>query len=310
MKILIVSRFNNILPNGITPFIDEQAKDLIKKGSEVDFFTIKGKSYYAYFIAILQLNNFLNKNKYDIIHSHYGLSSIVAVLQRKVPVVVSLVGCDVNLWFNRLLNKFTTYKLSKIIIFVSDKLRQKSRFRGESEIIPYGIDLVKFYPIEKKIAQNKLDISKDKINILFSSRFDRVEKNYGLAKKAVAILKKEINVSLIEFKNIDSKDINYCYNSSDVFLMTSIREGSPQSIKEAMACNIPIVSTDVGDVEEVIGKTDGCYITTFEPEDVAKTIKKALDFGKRTTGRDNIKHFESGAVAQKIIAIYKKVLEK
>ncbi len=77
-----------------------------------------------------------------------------------------------------------------------------------------------------------------------------------------------------------------------------------------MACNIPIVSTDVGDVKEVMGQTDGCYITTFEPKDVANKIQKALEFGKRTTGREDIKHLESSVIAKRIINIYKNVLER
>jgi teichuronic acid biosynthesis glycosyltransferase TuaC len=94
-----------------------------------------------------------------------------------------------------------------------------------------------------------------------------------------------------------------------VVLLTSLWEGSPNVIKEAMACNTPIVSTDVGDVKEIIGKTEGCFITSFDPEDVSDKIKKALEFGKRTTGREDIKHLESGVVAKRIIAIYKNVLD-
>ena len=75
-----------------------------------------------------------------------------------------------------------------------------------------------------------------------------------------------------------------------------------------MACNCPIVSTDVGDVKEVIGKTEGCYITSFDPKDVAEKIKMALDFGKRTNGRNHIKHLEINNIAKKIINVYEHVL--
>ncbi len=92
-------------------------------------------------------------------------------------------------------------------------------------------------------------------------------------------------------------------------MLTSYNEGSPNVIKEAMACNMPIVSTNVGDVKEVVGKTKGCYITSFEPEDVAEKIKLALEFGKRTIGRDDIKHLESSVIAKKIINVYKSVLK-
>ncbi|MDP2685102.1 MAG: glycosyltransferase family 4 protein [bacterium] len=312
MKILFVSRYNNILPSGLTPFIDAQATELINNGVDVSFFLIKGKGPSSYVKAIFELNKILKKSRYDLIHGHYGLSGIVAVLQFRLPTVVSLIGCDVNLFRNRVINKFTVYLFAKHIIFVSEKLKRISGFHGNSDVIPYGIDLSEFYPVDKQKAKININLSEGSTNILFASRFDRIEKNHSLATKAIFILEKQLNmkINLVEFKNIESNKLNDYYNACDLFLMTSIREGSPQSIKEAMACNIPIVSTDVGDVKEVIGKTEGCYITSFDPEDVADNIKKALAFGKKTIGREAVKHLEISATAKKIIGIYNKVLEK
>ena len=75
-----------------------------------------------------------------------------------------------------------------------------------------------------------------------------------------------------------------------------------------MACNCPIVSTDVGDVREVIGKTEGCYICSYAPEDVAEKINMSLYFGKRTNGRDNIRHLEINVIPKRIIDVYKEVI--
>ena len=75
-----------------------------------------------------------------------------------------------------------------------------------------------------------------------------------------------------------------------------------------MACNCPIVSTDVGDVKEVIGNTEGCYICSYDTGVVADKIKLALNFGKRTNGRKKIKHLDQKIIAQKIIGVYNKVL--
>jgi glycosyltransferase involved in cell wall biosynthesis len=98
-------------------------------------------------------------------------------------------------------------------------------------------------------------------------------------------------------------------NAADVALMTSFSEGSPQFIKEAMACNLPIVSVPVGDVSEIMNHIDGCYICTYQKEDVAEKLKMALDFGKRTNGRHRILELglDSETVAKKIIEVYQQL---
>ena len=95
----------------------------------------------------------------------------------------------------------------------------------------------------------------------------------------------------------------------DILCMTSTIEGSPQIIKEAMACNCPIVATDVGDISEVISGTDGCFITSFKPEEVVEKINFALEFNKRTNGREKIMHFDNKNIAEKVFDIYKMVSE-
>lgn len=101
--------------------------------------------------------------------------------------------------------------------------------------------------------------------------------------------------------------VPYYMYASDVLLLTSLSEGSPNVIKEAMACNLPIVSTDVGDVKEVISNTKGCCIASFEPADVAAKLKEALNFSGPTNGREIIKQLDINIIAQKIIGIYKEI---
>jgi teichuronic acid biosynthesis glycosyltransferase TuaC len=174
-------------------------------------------------------------------------------------------------------------------------------------IIPCGIDLEIFQSIDMKIAREELSFMPDKKYILFSSGFDNQVKNSPLAFSAVE--KIELKCELIELKNKSREEVNLLLNACDLLLLTSFSEGSPQIIKEAMACNCPIVATDVGDIKEVIGKTDGCFITSFEPEDVAEKIGIALKFDKRTYGREKIKNFNNKLVAEKVYSVYKKVVE-
>ncbi|MDZ7721981.1 MAG: glycosyltransferase [candidate division KSB1 bacterium] len=135
-----------------------------------------------------------------------------------------------------------------------------------------------------------------------------------MAEQAIGLVVNE----RLEFKvihHIQHVEVLDYLNAADVLLLTSRWEGSPNIIKEAMACNCPIVATDVGDIREVFGETEGCYLTSFDPQDVADKLKTALTFAEqygRTKGRQRIFAIglDSTTVARKLISIYEKVLEE
>ena len=310
---MVASR-NKAPVHEVSSYVFEQSMALRKKGIEVDIFPINGKGFWGYFKAVLKLNILLKNKKFDIIHGHYILSAIITILQFKVNVVASFIGCDINVYKNRLLSRWTVFKRAKALIFVSEKLQKISGYKGQSYVIPYGVDINKYFPIDKQEAKKYLQWSENVKYIFFASRFDRVEKNVQLAYEAIEILKRMgIDCKLIEFKNIKDEELNYYYNASDLFLLTSIREGSPQSIKEALLCNCPIVATDVGDINDVIKDIAGCYITSFDSKDTADEIMNALEFSSkfgRTKGRDRILELglDWDTIANRIIEVYKSIL--
>ncbi len=310
MKVLFVSSGNSHY--GVVPFVKSQGESLKKQGVEVDYYTIKGKGVKGYLRNIKPLRRQVYSREYDIIHAHYGLIGLVCVFSRlKKPLVLSVMGDDAYGSFNtkgkRIFSSYFVMFLTQIALIFTDYIIVKSKniyniipYKKKTQIIPNGVNYEMFKPANKQIEKNK---------ILWLANPKDPRKNYALVKKAVEIINNP-ELKLINPFPIKHEEFSDYLNKSSVFVLTSYNEGSPNVIKEAMACNIPIVSTDVGDVREVLGKTEGCYITSFEPEDVADKIKKALAFGKRTTGREDIKHLEASVVAKKIINIYEKVLSK
>ena len=101
-------------------------------------------------------------------------------------------------------------------------------------------------------------------------------------------------------------------NACDFQLTTSFRESGPLVVKEAMACGTPIVSVDVGDVKDIIGNTEGCYIVERTPEEIASKICQALSFKGKTSGRQRIIDLglSNDLIAKKLIAIYEEVLNE
>lgn len=308
MKILIVcsgnaDNFNFKLNQAFVYEQIEAVKEFYK--IQYDIFLIKGRGVIGYLRNISTLRKKVRKYKPDIIHAHFGLSGLVSVFQRKVPVIITFHGSDAAIPKIRFFSRIAA-ALSHYNIFVSSKIHSKMGLNKRFSIIPCGINLDIFYPVKIEIAKQKLNLNNDKKLILFASGFDNPVKNSSLAFSALNLMNEPAEI--IELKDKNREQVNLLLNSSNLLLLTSFSEGSPQVIKEAMACNCPIVATDVGDIKEVIGDTDGCYITSFHPDDVADKIILALNFGKRTNGREKVRHFDNKIVAEKVYKVYKMVI--
>jgi len=293
---------------------------LAKMNINVDYFTIEGKGIKGYLMSRKQLMNKMRLYQPTIIHAHYGLSGLLANLQRRISVVTTYHGSDINnpkvFPFSRL-----CMMLSAQNIFVSEKNLHKSNRQllsthgvtqshpvsRKNSLIPCGVDIELFKSVEKSTARKLLGLDEDKHYVLFSGSFHNAVKNPKLALKAINLVE---NAELIELKGYTREQVVLLMNAVDGVLMTSFTEGSPQFIKEAMACNCPIVSVPVGDVPNVINDIEGCYISTYEPNDVAQKLKQALEFGKRTDGRIRIIKLglDLETVAKKIIDVYQQLI--
>jgi len=308
MKILIVCSYRGYSAHTgyVAPFIYEQVQSLEKQGCEIHYILVKGGGFNAYIRGTLKLIETVNKWKPDIVHAHGGLCGFISNLQRRVPVVSTYHGSDINNKMNRLISQFAIHA-SRYNIFVSQKLIDLAKPKKNYDLIPCGVDLDCFYPIEnKKECRERLNLDIEKRYILFSKMFYDPVKNHTLAKQAVDELQ---NVELLQFIGYTREDACLLMNACDAVIMTSFTEGSPQFIKEAMACNCPIVSVDVGDVKAVVSDTRGCFITSYNYKDVAENLQSALNFISKTDGRSRILQFDNNELARKIISIYNVIIK-
>jgi glycosyltransferase involved in cell wall biosynthesis len=310
MKVLIVcSGTQGIL----SPFVKDQMDSLAKLGIELKLFQINKKGFMGYISHLRPLKKIIKKYNPDIIHAHYGLSGLLANLQRRVPVVTTFHGSDIN---NPKVHKLSILanRLSKASIFVNKAMMNRTGKKQKSFLIPCGIDTSVFSPIPRDEARKIMNMAPDGIVILFSSAFDNAVKNYSLAKDACACVEKIINqkVTLIELKGYDRQQVHLLMNAADCALLTSFSEGSPQFVKEAMSCNRPIVATDVGDIAWLFGDEPGHFLTTFDDEDVSNNLRMALEFAEKvgqTNGRKRIMDLglDSENIAKRLINVYKSI---
>lgn len=304
MRVLIVCSKNS---GKIAPFIVEQVEALNRLGVTTDYFTIEQKGVSGYLKSRKPLLKKIADFKPDILHAHFGLSGFLANMQRKVPVVTTYHGSDIN---NDAIFRFSKWsiRLSSYNIFVSKKNYDKAtKNHLKADVIPCGIDTDTFFPIDKTEARLRMGLDRDDRIVLFSSSFRNSVKNPELAKAAV---QKLAGTRLIELAGYNRQEVALLMNAVDVCLMTSHTEGSPQFIKEAMACGCPIVSVDVGDVSNSLKDVKNCYIADYDAKDIADKLLLALNQIERTNGADKIASMQLNlrSVAERILNIYKQIL--
>ena len=303
MKVLIVYSHNS---GKIAPFIQEQGDALSRLGVQIAYFPIEGKGICGYLKNKKRLLSKINDFLPDLIHAHYGLSGLLANMQRRIPVITTYHGSDIND-----AKIFPLSRLNMILsvhnIFVSEKNRLKSNQTRNQSLIPCGIDINLFKPSDKVEARKLLGLNANKRYILFAGAFANQIKNFSLAQEAVTLLG---NTTLIELQGYSREEVALLLNAVDVVLMTSFAEGSPQIIKEAMVCNCPIVSVPVGDVVDITDRVLGCFVSTYQSADVASKLQQALVFGSRTEGRARIIELglDSTTISRRILEVYEKVI--
>ena len=309
MRVLFVGSGNH---GEVSPIIKSQGDSLASSGVEVEYFLIKGKGLRGYLSHVKPLRKCLRDNRYDVIHAHYSLSAFAASLAGAKPLVVSLMGSDVKATrlYKMVIRVFARVYRWKEIVVKSRDMFDDLRI-SRAKIIPNGVNLELFRPMDKVSCRQSLGWDAKGSHVLFPANPSRDEKDFGLALEATNLVGPSLIMHV--FERVDHAATPLYFNAADVVLLTSKWEGSPNVIKEALACGCPIVSTDVGDVKERMNGVDGCYVAaTRKPEELAQLLQKALAFEGKTKGRERIvaDGLENGQVAKRLVGIYEKVIQK
>lgn len=292
------------------PFIVEQGEAIRKCGVDVDYFAVGGKGLLSYFTARKALMKKIKEFQPDLIHAHYGLSGITAVLQSKVPVVTTFHNGETLSFSSNILSSLFSLR-TKFMVYVAQHIYDLAYLKRKKNyvILPCGVDLHECVITDKEIARKELGFLPNKKYILFGGAFENLRKNYPLLKEGIDLLKRD-DIEVLEMKGLSRLQISKILSACDLFALPTKSEGSPQALKEAMACNCPIIATDVADIKHLLGNLEGHYICTFDPKDVAEKVEKALAFNSRTKGRERIIELglTNDIVAKKLIEIYKNIL--
>jgi glycosyltransferase involved in cell wall biosynthesis len=209
----------------------------------------------------------------------------------------------------RLLGQLVARKAEEVIV-VSAHLAEYLPQRTY-HVIPSGINPDLFRPIPLEKAREKLNLSLNKRLVLFAANPGNARKRYKLAQEGVALLNASVDAELIVANGVPYETMPLYMNACDVLLLTSMHEGSPNVVKEALACNLPVVSVDVGDVRQRIGPVAGCVVCPDDrPETIAMALEHVLERKGRVNGRSAVQDLDEHLFTQKVIAVYERALAR
>lgn len=311
MRILLVARYKTGFERNMMPFVLEQGEALRSIGNEVDYFLVKGKGLLSYFQSRRPLMKKIKQFAPDVIHAHYGLSGITAVLQNKVPVVTTFHNGETLGFSQNFLSSLFSLRTS-FMVYVAQHIYDKAYFKRKSNysVIPCGVNLEECAIMDYHLIREELGFEKDKKYIVFGGAFDNLRKNYPLLKHALDLLNRK-DVEVVEMKGLTRIEVSKLLNACDLFALPSKSEGSPQALKEAMACNCPILATDIADVKHLLGDLPGHYICGFDLDKMAKVLSEALEFKGRTEGRKRILELglDNSQVAERLMHVYQGIIK-
>jgi glycosyltransferase involved in cell wall biosynthesis len=330
LRPLRIFMLTNMLPTVDDPtygtFVKSQIDSIRALGHEVVTYFIDGRRSRANYLRTqLRIRGIIRKGRFDLVHAHYGLCGIVALCQRDRPVVVSFCGDDLLGTPNgrggiTLLSRIIVgagqivARMADGVIVKSDQMREKlqsRRARNRARVIPNGVDFTFFREVSKQDARAALGLSASKRYVLFPGSPTVRRKRFDLASAAVEVVQKVwTDVELIKLEGIPHQDVPRLLNACDVVVMTSDWEGSPNVLKEAMACNLPVVSVDAGDAWELIDGARNCYKAKRDHRDIARNLQRVLESHQRSNGREHIRHLEIAAVAKQVEDVYERAMKQ
>jgi glycosyltransferase involved in cell wall biosynthesis len=299
-------------------FIASQARSLARAGVNVDVIYVRGfLGPHAYLRALVDVPRLGRRARYDVVHIHYGHTAFVSLGLCRRPVVISFCGEDL---LGAPRERGLTYK-SRVEVAVFRQVARTATvtitkssemedvlpadLRERNYVLPNGVDLDVFAPMPQEQARTQLGWPRDEKVILFLGNPDDPRKNVSLAHQAAELVRKEIPAARLHIAwGVRPDEVPTLMNAADCLVFPSRSEGSPNAVKEAMACALPIVATPVGDIIERLSGVEGCFVRDASATAFAPALIEAVRRGRVPAARRAIENLDIGAVAGRLTAIY------
>ncbi len=294
------------------PFFEQQVSVLEDRGIECTVLGVPGEydgssgrtplDYVRYYPKILSA---VRSTDFDLVHANYGLTVPFALAQPTRPVVLTLWGTDL-MSDQEWLRSISRHGAKRSNAVIAPSRAMGKRLETPHELIPFGVDTDLFRPISQIKARNRIGWETEKPIVLFPYDTERSVKDFPRAKKLAE--RTETDLQLRAISGVSHDEMPYYMNASDALLVTSERESGPMVVKEASACNLPVVSTDVGFVRETVDGVSNCFVSDNDDELVDGLRAIARKRG-RSDGREVIDGLSLESMGELLVSLYGRLVE-
>ena len=306
LRVLVVT---NMFPTPEEPwfgsFVRDQVEDLRSLGIDLRVLHFDGRHRALNYVrAGRDVRRIVLRERFDVVHAHYGLTGAAAALQRRTPVVTTFHGSDYTgaiPW-----QRYVSWLVSRrsLPIFVSEAGR-RALGRPDAAVIPAGVDTELFQPIDRRTARRRLGWQAEARYVLLPGSRSARAKRADLFDEVVTEVRKTVpRVEQVSLEGLSRQQAALVLNAVDVTLMTSDREGSPLTVRESLACMTPVVSVEVGDVAAVVDGLPGCGIYPRQPHALAEGVLEAFGAERHPDLRERAGQTSRPRVAERLAALY------
>ena len=306
MRALIVT---NMYPSPAHPALGSFVRDQIEAlrridGVEVELFAFDPGGAAAYAGAARALRK-RRDDHFDVVHAHFGPSAWPALAARGTAHAVTLHGTDVSHPRSRKVT-LGALRFMDLVAGVSqpllDGLPDWTK-RHATAVLPAGVDTTRFTPIPRDEARARLGLEKQKPYLLFPADPKRPEKRYDRATEVAG------DTPLLALENVDPQDVPLYVNAANAVLVTSEREGFGLAVLEALACDVPVLATDVGIAREALSNVDGTYCAAFDAQGWRAALAPQLENpDPRIQGRASAERWSTDRMAERVLAAWRSLV--
>jgi len=300
-------------------FIERQMESLAALGVHFDVLLIRGfESSRAYLEAALLLARWSRSRAYRVVHAHGGEAAVAASFYRGAPLLVSYLGSDLlgaaaadgHVGLKRRARSAALRQLSRLARATITKSEAMAgtlppSVRRRNVVLPNGVDMTVFRPLSQRDARERLGWSPDETVALWVAKRRVPGKRLWLAEAAVERARRELPHLRLEIADgVAHAEMPLLMNAADCLLVTSASEGSPNVVKEALMCNLPVVATAVGDIPQLLDGVAPSQVCDASETALADGLVACLRQRQRSDGREHSRRLDARVIADRLLALY------